>query len=197
MPGMTKERVLTRGVLIFGIILYIYYTNKGPKETQLAQQKDVIHQRGMSFNCDSDFSEEISNFPGCIPAKCGRYVSDKLVTASETDSLLRLAKRGFALGGSEGGASILDLHSGALSYGKKFVNIYSMDESKKIFKPSDLTIYKLVKEKIKNQIAQIFKIDAETLYLTHPTFFSKLNNKPPKTEHDQYWHLHIDKVKNS
>ena len=40
---------------------------------------------------------------------------DNVVNTQEADALLALAKKGFAKGGGSGGASILDLHSGALS----------------------------------------------------------------------------------
>ena len=52
---------------------------------------------------------------GCAPTKCGRAVLDNVVSAEESDKLLALAKKGFAKGGGSGGASILDLHSGAIS----------------------------------------------------------------------------------
>lgn len=48
--------------------------------------------------------------------------------------------------------------------------------------------------KIHRAVAQHFKISPEVLYLTHPTFFSRLTNLPPGTEHDEYWHPHVDKV---
>jgi hypothetical protein len=69
-------------------------------------------------------------------------VSDKLVSGSEADVLLSIAKRGMALGGSQGGATILDLHSGALSQGKNFVNIYHLNGAKDVFKKTDFTFYK-------------------------------------------------------
>lgn len=194
MPRISKERIITRGVLIFGIITYVWYTSKPGKEIMLASQKEMIPQRGQSFQCDPEFQEEIAHYPLCFPNKCGRHVTDKLVTATEADALLRIAMKGMALGGSDGGATILDLHSGALSLGQKFINIYSMDEAKKIFTSSDLAVYRIVKEKIKSYIAQTFQIDSEGLFLTHPTFFSKLNNVEPKTDHDEYWHPHVDKV---
>ena len=31
------------------------------------------------------------------------------------------------------------------------------------------------------------------LYLTHPTFFSRINSAPAVTQHDEYWHVHVDK----
>ena len=63
---------------------------------------------------------QINNFtililPGCVPTKCGRAVLDNVVSEKESDQLLALAKKGFAKGGGSGGASILDLHSGAIS----------------------------------------------------------------------------------
>lgn len=79
---------------------------------------------------------------GCIPKRCGRVVSDKLVSGTEADALLSIAKRGMALGGSEGGATILDLHSGALSHGRNFVNIYHLNGAKDVFKKTDITFYK-------------------------------------------------------
>lgn len=188
------QRVWSRLVVIIGVIVYVWYSSKSGKETNLAKQKEILDQRGQAFECDEDFLEEIETFPGCVPKKCGRYVTDKLVTANEADILLKIAKRGIALGGSDGGASILDLHSGALSYGQKFVNIYSIEESRKIFNTADLAIYKIVKSKIQHAISETFRIPKENLYLTHPTFFSKLTNLEPKTEHDEYWHVHVDKV---
>lgn len=54
--------------------------------------------------------------------------------------------------------------------------------------------FRQVRVKIHRAIAQHFKISPEVLYLTHPTFFSRLTNLPPGTEHDEYWHPHVDKV---
>jgi len=190
----SRHRIWSRFVVIVGVIVYVWYTSKSGKETSLARQKETLQQRGQAFKCDDEYLDEIEDFPGCAPKKCGRYVSDKLVTANEANILLKIAKRGIALGGSDGGASILDLHSGALSYGQKFVNIYSIDESQKIFNAADLAVYKVVKSKIQHAIAEIFQISADNLYLTHPTFFSRLTNLEPKTEHDEYWHVHVDKV---
>lgn len=98
-----------------------------------------------------------------------------------------------ALGGSKGGATIMDLHSGALSFDDKFINVYAQKKTK-ILTPTDLAVYKLVRTKIQNAIAETFGIDVDSLYLTHPTFFSKLSNLTPVTPHDEYWHVHIDKV---
>lgn len=88
----------------------------------------------------------------------------------------------------------MDLHSGALSYKEKFINAYTLDEADRIFNAADLAVYKIVRAKIHENVAQTFNIDTEDLFLTHPTFFSRLTNLEPKTEHDEYWHIHVDKV---
>lgn len=69
-------------------------------------------------------------------------VSDTLVKPSEVAALRNIAEQGLAFGGSSGGASILDLHSGALSKGNAFVNIYKLEASKKTFTMEDFKIYR-------------------------------------------------------
>ncbi|KAJ8972221.1 hypothetical protein NQ314_000282 [Rhamnusium bicolor] len=36
-------------------------------------------------------------YPGCVPKTCGRYVSDKIVTTHEAETLLQLAHKGMNL----------------------------------------------------------------------------------------------------
>lgn len=98
-----------------------------------------------------------------------------------------------ALGGSSGGATILDLHSGALSYKNQFINVKAQND-KQFITPAERTIYRLVKTKIQRIIAESFGLNFDSLYLTHPTFFSRLTSVPAKTIHDEYWHPHVDKV---
>lgn len=71
----------------------MWYTSDG-KETTLAKQKEIVDRRGQHFKCDKNYLDEIKQFPGCVPKKCGRYAFDKLVTAQETEILLNLAKKG-------------------------------------------------------------------------------------------------------
>lgn len=94
LPKFSTQRVWSRGVIIAGLMIYIWYTSKDGKETALATQKDILQQRGQSFQCDEEFKVEISQYPGCLPKKCGRYVSDRIVTTNEVDVLLHLAKKG-------------------------------------------------------------------------------------------------------
>lgn len=108
----------------------------------LARQKDVLVSRSQNVDCSADYRAELETYPGCVPERCGRIVTDKLVSATEIDTLLKLAKNGLELAGSDGGASILDLHSGALSKGQGFINVYKLPTAKKIFNSVDLAIYR-------------------------------------------------------
>lgn len=198
MPRFANQKLWSRCVLIIGVLIYMFmYGNKGGKETSLALQKDVHEYRSQAVDCDKTYLEDLNRFEGCAVQKCGRFTTDKLVFASDAQTLLGMAQRAMALGGGNGGATILDLHSGALSYGDKFINIYSVLPDKKhteqTFSKADFAVYKMVKERIQSTIAQIYKLQKSSLYLTQPTFFSRLTNAEPKTPHDEYWHEHIDK----
>lgn len=80
--------------MILGVLVYVWYTSKDGKQTALAKQKDILSIRGQAVDCDLKYLDEIKQFPGCIPRKCGRFVSDKLVTSNEVDTLLKVAKNG-------------------------------------------------------------------------------------------------------
>lgn len=193
MPTFPYQRVFTRAILILGIMAVVYFGTKDTREFRFAKQKEVIHHRSQDVTCSDDYKVELEKFPGCVPERCGRVVSDKLVSGSEADALLGIAQRGMALGGSHGGATVLDLHSGALSQGKNFVNIYQLSAAKNVFTKTDFTFYKVAKTKIQHAVAHHFGIQPSALYLTHPTFFSRLNAAPALTIHDEYWHPHVDK----
>uniref|UniRef100_A0ACB8EK90 2-oxoglutarate and iron-dependent oxygenase domain-containing protein 3 n=1 Tax=Sphaerodactylus townsendi TaxID=933632 RepID=A0ACB8EK90_9SAUR len=133
---------------------------------------------------------------GCTPRKCGRGITDAIISRGEAERIRRLAEKGLSLGGSDGGASILDLHSGALSLGKHFVNMYRYfgDKVRDIFTKEDFHLYSELRQRIQQKIALTFGISSASMYLTKPTFFSRINSSEAKTTHDEYWHPHIDKV---
>ncbi|XP_041829258.1 urotensin-2 receptor 2 [Melanotaenia boesemani] len=176
--------------------LYLSSLDDDITET-LASRGELVSPkpRVYSVQCSDDY-ENYKRYPGCTPHKCGRAVTDGVVTREEAQVLRRLAERGLALAGSEGGASILDLHSGALSMGKQFVNIYRYfgDQIKNVFTPEDFKLYRDVRGRIQAVIAETFGLDLNLMYLTKPTFFSRINSTAAKTQHDEYWHPHIDKV---
>ncbi|KAJ4921560.1 hypothetical protein JOQ06_022421, partial [Pogonophryne albipinna] len=153
------------------------------------------HPRIYSVPCSEDYNNH-KRYPGCTPQKCGRAVTDSIVTREEAETLKRLAERGLALAGSEGGASILDLHSGALSMGKQFVNIYRYfgEQIGEVFTEEDFQLYKDVRGRIQAVIAETFGLDPALMFLTKPTFFSRINSTIAQTQHDEYWHPHIDKT---
>uniref|UniRef100_UPI00398F228F 2-oxoglutarate and iron-dependent oxygenase domain-containing protein 3 isoform X1 n=1 Tax=Pristiophorus japonicus TaxID=55135 RepID=UPI00398F228F len=179
----------------FCVVLLWDYLHADDFKEVFARQADTLEGKLFEVPCSKDY-ESYQRFPGCTPTKCGRAVKDMVVNREEAAKMLRIAKRGLSLGGSDGGASILDLHSGALSMGKQFVNIYRYfgEQIKDIFDEEDFTLYSNVRWRIQQIIAETFGIDLTRLHLTKPTFFSRMNNTDAKTMHDEYWHPHIDKV---
>ncbi|XP_076458088.1 2-oxoglutarate and iron-dependent oxygenase domain-containing protein 3-like [Babylonia areolata] len=178
------------------IVMLSFYVFRSPltslftdTEVTLASAQVTHDKLRFSVPCSADYKDE--QFTECKPKQCGRAVTDSLVSQEDAEYLLRVAKRGLSLGGSRGGASILDLHSGALSMGDSFVNIYKIAESP--FSEEDFKVYRKVKDHIHRAIAEEFEIPVGKLFLTKPTFFSRMDTTPPHTIHDEYWHKHVDK----
>ncbi|KAG7491686.1 hypothetical protein MATL_G00006820 [Megalops atlanticus] len=175
---------------------WLYFGFDSDITETLVRQGEVVQQpRVFKVQCSEDY-DSYKRYPGCTPQTCGRAVTDNVVTREEAGMLRRLADRGMALAGSDGGASILDLHSGALSMGKQFVNIYRYfgEQIKEVFSEEDFQLYRAVRARIQGVIAETFGLDPSRMYLTKPTFFSRINSTEAKTTHDEYWHPHIDKV---
>jgi len=200
-PSLTGENSIlphawwARIVMAASIAFIVYWTARPPVTyTVMAKQGEVLNpKRYQNSLCAPSFKKEIENLGngGCLPKKCGRVVFDGLVKDEEVHGLLSLAKKGLVKGGSSGGASILDLHSGALSKGEQFVNVYALYPE--LFTETDFEVYKRVKERVKAAVTEHFGIDPGSLFLSHPTFFSRITADPAKTIHDEYWHVHIDK----
>lgn len=55
-------------------------------------------------------------------------------------------------------------------------------------------VYKKIKNTIKRAVEGQFEIGPGLVHLTSPTFFSEISDRPARTEHDEYWHVHVDKV---
>ena len=173
-----------------------YFLNRyiiGDEFETFASVSEFISERSTFVPCSKDYGND---FKACKPKKCGRFVMDSVISKQEAKSLRKLAEKGMSHGGGSGGATILDLHSGALSVNDKFVNIYALTakNNKPVFSEGEFEIYKSVKQKIQSAVAQKFGIDPKVLYLTKPTFFSRMTAKAAITVHDEYWHPHIDKV---
>ncbi|XP_060127807.1 2-oxoglutarate and iron-dependent oxygenase domain-containing protein 3 isoform X2 [Zootoca vivipara] len=160
----------------------------------LAHQGESLQYKFIEVPCSEDYDSH-KRFEGCTPRKCGRGITDAIISREEAERIRRIAEKGLSLGGSDGGASILDLHSGALSLGKHFVNMYRYFSNKvhDTFTEEDFQLYRDVRQRIQQKIALTFGISSSSMYLTKPTFFSRINNSEAKTSHDEYWHPHIDK----
>ncbi|XP_075702599.1 2-oxoglutarate and iron-dependent oxygenase domain-containing protein 3 isoform X2 [Rhinoderma darwinii] len=197
--GRSWRRPLVWGVLalIMAIlcVLLLWGYPGGEAMALLAAQRETLQHKFFPVPCSQDYNNH-KRFTGCTPLKCGRAVTDAVITQEEAQRMLRIAEAGLSLGGSDGGASILDLHSGALSMGKNFVNMYRYygEQMKEIVTEEDFQLYRSVRRRIQQEIARTFDLDAISLHLTKPTFFSRMNSSDAKTSHDEYWHPHIDKV---
>lgn len=216
---MTSYRIWTRLVIVGAVLIIAYFTANKDKERKFATRRESIILRAQNVDCSTEYLSEIAEYVSCVPNKCGRFVTDSLVTEQEANALIDLAKKGLSFGGGSGGVSILDLHSGALSKGENFVNIYTLPEAKGFLNEDALKAYKvniwrkknflffnhifeqfdfiqITRRKIAKAISDKFAIDVNAIYLTHPTFISRIDNTTAKTVHDEYWHRHVDKVSN-
>ncbi|XP_068932755.1 2-oxoglutarate and iron-dependent oxygenase domain-containing protein 3 isoform X7 [Petaurus breviceps papuanus] len=181
--------------LLASLFLWSFLNGDDGITEVLAHHNEILQNRFIEVICSDDYDSH-KRFEGCTPRKCGRGITDIVITREEAEQLRRIAEKALSLGGSEGGASILDLHSGALSFGKHFVNLYRYFGAKiqDIFSEEDFQLYRDVRQKIQHTIGQAFDINISSIYLTKPTFFSRINSTEAKTTHDEYWHPHIDKT---
>ncbi|PNJ87440.1 OGFOD3 isoform 6, partial [Pongo abelii] len=144
----------------------------------LARRGEVVAGRFIEVPCSEDYDSHRRLHPQKVRQRCHRC---------------RHHQGG---SGADSQASILDLHSGALSVGKHFVNLYRYfgDKIQNIFSEEDFQLYREVRQKVQLTIAEAFGIRASSLHLTKPTFFSRINSTEARTAHDEYWHAHVDKV---
>uniref|UniRef100_U3EQB7 PKHD domain-containing transmembrane protein C17orf101 n=2 Tax=Micrurus TaxID=8634 RepID=U3EQB7_MICFL len=191
---LTAAFLLSSAMLGYLLSRSYLFSEDGVTEV-LAHHSENIPNKFIEVPCSEDYDSH-KRFEGCTPRKCGRGITDVIISREEAEQIRRIAERGLSLGGSNGGASILDLHSGALSLGKHFVNMYRYfnDKIHDIFTEEDFQLYRDVRLRIQQKIALTFGISSSSMYLTKPTFFSRINNSEAKTTHDEYWHPHIDKV---
>ncbi|XP_014805606.1 PREDICTED: 2-oxoglutarate and iron-dependent oxygenase domain-containing protein 3-like [Calidris pugnax] len=190
-----KAVFLLSSAAVGGLLSWNYLSAEDGVTEVLAHRRESLQDKFVEIPCSEDYNSH-KRFEGCTPRKCGRGVTDAVITREEAERIRRIAERGLSLGGSDGGASILDLHSGALSLGKHFVNLYRYfgDKIQDIFTEEDFALYRDVRQRIQQRIAQAFGISSASMYLTKPTFFSRINSTEAKTTHDEYWHPHVDKA---
>ncbi|CAG2170749.1 unnamed protein product [Oppiella nova] len=199
------KRVMSGMALSMTILAVVYYTTQcnDTKELVMASVTQSITGSPIAQQvmCSQDYTADRVRFPSCVPQRCGRFVSDSVITESEAKHLLSVAKRGLSLGGSSGGHSLLSLHSGDLWMATNIVNIYKLIERtqrteadlKELFTEKDLKVYRRVTNRIRKTIAIQFGIPWAELYLTNPTYFSRMTAKRAQMRFDKYWLRHVDR----
>ena len=135
-------RIISRIVVITSLLIIVYFSSKENIVT-FAKQSELLPGKGVIVECSTEYTKEVVKYEGCIPRDCKRFVTDQVVSEREAEELLKLAQKGLKHGGSYGGASILDLHSGALSKGQHFVNIYKLKEMKHLFTQNDFNVFRV------------------------------------------------------
>ncbi|XP_046440484.1 2-oxoglutarate and iron-dependent oxygenase domain-containing protein 3-like [Daphnia pulex] len=193
--GIKKEDQLwSRAVLMTGVLVIVIVMKwKKTNEITWVSRQDTVTKSKQPLICSTAFLDEINKFEGCRMKQCGRFVMDGLFVENQIDTLLGIFQKGLQFGHSSGGASILDLHSGALSKGERFINVFSNPETQNLWSEAELAFYTDAKETIRRAIIENFGLQPEAIHLTSPTFFSRMNENPAKTIHDEYWHPHVDK----
>jgi len=142
---------------------------------------------------------------GCTPVdRCGRYIVDNFVSASDVEVLLLMVRRGMQrsrIGTSDGGPAILDLNSGLLR-DTALQNVYkplvSRRDGRQLapsvnFTHAELALYKSVFDRIHARIREVFNLTH--LYFTAPTFVTRIRGKEgwqPASPHDEYYQPHAD-----
>ncbi|KAM7334750.1 hypothetical protein ACRRTK_008070 [Alexandromys fortis] len=157
----TWLRTVALGVGL-ALITFLLWSSLGTNDDVaevLARRGEVLEGRFIEVPCSEDYDGH-RRFEGCTPRKCGRGVTDMVITREEAEQIRRY-------------------------FGDKVQNIFSEE---------DFQLYRDVRQKVQLTIAKAFGIRASSLYLTKPTFFSRINSTEAQTAHDEYWHAHVDKV---
>ncbi|RXG53668.1 2-oxoglutarate and iron-dependent oxygenase domain-containing protein 3 [Armadillidium vulgare] len=192
------KRIIIRCIVIVTIITIINYTQGNKLET-FASVKDELKLKDLHFDCSLDFTRQLKNFKGCIPKMCGRFVADTLISLHEAQALAVIVQKGLSIAGPRGTEaeySTMDIHSGALTKGNAFINIYEMDKSHKVITSEDVKIYRYIVDKIKNNVAEHFNINAASIYLSQPSYFVIISPANPNSYYS-YWSPKADKVQYS
>ncbi|XP_064462859.1 2-oxoglutarate and iron-dependent oxygenase domain-containing protein 3-like [Ornithodoros turicata] len=197
-PLNLRRRVTARVLLSLALIAVLYLSAvwRSNVSTTFASFSENLTVKFQAVTCSNDYINESHLFPECVPRRCGRVASDSVVTPEEVTKLRQIVQNGMALSRSSGGASILDLHSGSVSHGEGFVNIYKFAKKKGVqypFNEEDFQLYRQVKDKVHTLVSHQFAVPPKHLYLTHPTFFSEMTDREARTVHDNYWQIHVDK----
>nr|XP_014433711.1 2-oxoglutarate and iron-dependent oxygenase domain-containing protein 3 isoform X4 [Pelodiscus sinensis] len=135
-----KVAFLVSSAVLVSLLSWSYLVCEDGVTEVLAHYSESLRDRFIEVPCSEDYDSH-KRFEGCTPRKCGRGITDTVITREEAERIR-----------------------------------------------SD------VRQRIQQTISQAFGISSSSMYLTKPTFFSRINSTEAKTTHDEYWHPHIDKV---
>ena len=99
--GSVSHKSLAKFVMLFGVVFFLLYSNYRKESVQcIAKVTETLEKtRSVSMLCSPTYKAEIQALdPVCLPARCGRMISDDIVTEAEAHALLNLAKKGLAEG---------------------------------------------------------------------------------------------------
>eukprot|EP00730_Choanoeca_flexa_P009953 TRINITY_DN14518_c0_g1_i1.p1 TRINITY_DN14518_c0_g1~~TRINITY_DN14518_c0_g1_i1.p1 ORF type:complete len:334 (+),score=76.28 TRINITY_DN14518_c0_g1_i1:236-1237(+) len=189
-----SSRLFSNLFIFLGAVTIAYYVDHHFRSKGLTFADTEIRYETAAFVPKDCTGKEASSSP-CRAQQCGRFVVDNLLTDIEVTDLTSLAQDIMQVSpGGSGGPTILDLHSGALSYKDRFINIYPAlsKQNIDIANHKGFTTYKAMRERVQAELERVFNVQG--LHLTKPTFFSRIGNKTAQTEHDEYWHEHVDRI---
>jgi hypothetical protein len=131
----------------------------------------------------------------CLPSSCSRHVMDGVFEESDIIALHEIAKKGMSSRGpSQGGPTILDINTGFVRDTKGLENLFTRDETDRIFTDDDFAHYGKIITKLRETVMTTMNIGE--LYFTAPTFITRLDGDmdwQPQEIHDEYWHPHADR----
>ncbi|CAG2172670.1 unnamed protein product [Oppiella nova] len=157
------KRVMSGMALSMTILAMVYYTTQcnNTKELVMASATQSITGSPIAQQvmCSQDYTADRVRFPSCVLQRCGRFVSDSVITESEAKHLLTQRTEA---------------------------------DLKELFTEKDLKVYRRVKNRIRKTIAIQFGIPWPQLYLTNPTYFSRMTAKRAQIRSDKYWLRHVD-----
>lgn len=131
-------------MIITSLLIVVYFTSADDKTKTFAKQSELLVGKGQMLQCSTEYMNSIVEHGRCFIKDCKRYVSDKIITVEEAEGLLKILHKALKEGESAGGASSLDLHSGHLSQGDHFVNIYYKPDIIKLFTEEDFQLYAVI-----------------------------------------------------
>lgn len=181
----TKQLKLVACIIVIAaIITQVIYKNTNTYNHGILRSNQ-LHV----INCSTDSSASTpSNH------MCGRLAIDDYIDIDASSSLKYIIDSALELSGGSGSCvSIYDIASGTVSMQHSFANIYKLakyNHTNKLFNQTHMDVYNHVVDRIVHTIYDEFNVSK--LYLTSPSFISRITSLPALSLNDEYWHTHID-----